>query len=55
MIATISSVVPTGRKINGSEKFIALFRCRAPALARDRYCCMIALASCGPLFPIMRY
>jgi hypothetical protein len=54
-IAAINSVVPTGRKINGSEKFMALFRRRAPAPARDCYCCMIALESRGPLLLIMVY
>jgi hypothetical protein len=55
MIAIISSVVATGRKMNVSEKFIVSLRCRAPAPARDRYCCTIASASRGPPLLIMLY
>jgi hypothetical protein len=51
----MSSVVPTGRKINGSETFIASFRCRAPAPARDRYRSTIVAETRGPLFRIMLY
>ena len=54
-IAAISSVVPTGRKINGSETFIASFRCRAPAPARDRYRGTMISENRNPLFRIMLY
>jgi hypothetical protein len=37
MIATMSSEVPTGRRMKGSETFIASFRHRAGAPVPRRY------------------